>query len=242
VTRSLIEQWLPAATIGAESLRERGSAKAYPPINFLHVWWARRPLMASRAAVVGSLLPAWPTGPEATADPGAAQVLAGLEAEFSGGEAEYHAWFVRSLGVLGDPVAARAAIEEANRAGIRLENGGYGYDRAFTVTPDDVTISRIHQLAALRANISNPPSVLDPFAGGGSIPFESARYGCSTIAGELNSVAAAILHGTVQLPSQFGLDFAAAIQRWGARWSERVSARLAPFFPKPPGESVAAYI
>ncbi|MFE0553526.1 DUF1156 domain-containing protein [Streptomyces pilosus] len=69
MSRSLIEQWLPAAAIGAESLRERGSAKAYPPINFLHVWWARRPLVASRAAVVASLLPAWPSEHEAVNDP-----------------------------------------------------------------------------------------------------------------------------------------------------------------------------
>ena len=57
VSRSLIEQWFPAATVGAESLRERGASSALPPINFLHVWWARRPLTASRAAVVASLLP-----------------------------------------------------------------------------------------------------------------------------------------------------------------------------------------
>jgi adenine-specific DNA methylase len=62
MTRPLIEQWLPAATIGAESIRERGASSALPPINFLHVWWARRPLTASRAAVLSSLLPAWPSG------------------------------------------------------------------------------------------------------------------------------------------------------------------------------------
>lgn len=56
MTRPLIEQWLPAATIGAESMRERGASSALPPINFLHVWWARRPLTASRAAILASLL------------------------------------------------------------------------------------------------------------------------------------------------------------------------------------------
>ena len=29
MTRPLIEQWFPAATVGAESLRERGSVEAY---------------------------------------------------------------------------------------------------------------------------------------------------------------------------------------------------------------------
>ena len=31
---------------------------AVPPTYYLHVWWARRPLVASRAAVLASLLPA----------------------------------------------------------------------------------------------------------------------------------------------------------------------------------------
>lgn len=56
--RLLIEEWLPAAAIGVECMRERGSASALAPHTYLHVWWARRPLTASRAAVLGSLLPA----------------------------------------------------------------------------------------------------------------------------------------------------------------------------------------
>src|SRR5205085_9869507 len=56
--RMLIEEWLPAAAIGVECMRERGSASALAPHTYLHVWWARRPLTAARAAVLGSLLPA----------------------------------------------------------------------------------------------------------------------------------------------------------------------------------------
>src|SRR6266566_2770862 len=56
--RVLIEEWLPAAAIGVECMRERGSASALAPHSYLHVWWARRPLTVSRAAVLGSLLPA----------------------------------------------------------------------------------------------------------------------------------------------------------------------------------------
>ena len=29
----------------------------HPPVNQLHVWWARRPLIASRATVAASMLP-----------------------------------------------------------------------------------------------------------------------------------------------------------------------------------------
>ena len=56
--RVLIEEWLPAQAIGVECMRERGSSSALGPHTFIHVWWARRPLTASRAAVLASLLPA----------------------------------------------------------------------------------------------------------------------------------------------------------------------------------------
>src|SRR5438309_11653617 len=56
--RRLIETWLPIAALGEESVRERRSMTALPPTYYLHVWWARRPLVASRAAVLASLLPA----------------------------------------------------------------------------------------------------------------------------------------------------------------------------------------
>ncbi|MCC6354941.1 MAG: DUF1156 domain-containing protein [Verrucomicrobiae bacterium] len=55
--RLLIEDWLPAAAIGVECIRERSTGQQ-PPDKRLHVWWARRPLVVSRAAVLGSLLPA----------------------------------------------------------------------------------------------------------------------------------------------------------------------------------------
>lgn len=242
MTRRLIEQWLPAAAIGAESMRERGAASALPPINFLHVWWARRPLTASRAAIVASLLPAWPSDDQASANPRAATVLAALEEEFPGGEDEYRSWFLWSLGIFGDPVAGRAAIAAARAAGTTTTGNAYGYDRAFTVSPDEQTVERIHRLAGLCGNVNNPAVVLDPFAGGGSIPFEAARYGCATIANELNPVATAILAGTVDLPARLGAEFARDIARWGELWTDRVRARLAPFFPLEHADERPAFI
>ncbi len=54
--RRLIENWLPINEISVESIRERNAASALPPINWLHVWWARRPLAISRAALAAALL------------------------------------------------------------------------------------------------------------------------------------------------------------------------------------------
>ncbi len=237
---SLIERWFPGATIGAESLRERGSAKAYPPINFLHVWWARRPLVASRAAVVASLLPAWPSDFEVGEDEQAATILKGLQAEFPGGESEYRQWFVQAIGIKGDPVEARRLIAAARETNTKLAGNGYGYERAFTVTPSIENLERIQRLARLRADVDHPPTVLDPFAGGGSIPLEAARVGARAIANELNPVATAILHGTVRLPAELGLSFRDVISRYGKRWSTRVAERMRPYFHRDPDDQAIA--
>ncbi len=242
MTRPLIEQWLPAAAIGAESMRERGASSALPPINFLHVWWARRPLTASRAAVLASLLPAWPTESEAKQDARAAKVLTSLKAEFSGGEQDYHDWYCQALGILGDPVLARSEIRKAVAAGRTTQGNAYGYNRAFTATPNEDTIRRFHRLAGLRAEKNAQITVLDPFAGGGSIPFEAARYGCDTVASELNPVATAILQATLALPAQLGPQFRQTIAVWGAKWADRVRRRLEPYFPIKRPDEKPAYI
>ena len=56
--RRLIEDWLPIKEVSVEAVREGGALAGHPPVNQLHVWWARRPLVASRAAVAAALLDA----------------------------------------------------------------------------------------------------------------------------------------------------------------------------------------
>ncbi|MXW96684.1 MAG: DUF1156 domain-containing protein [Acidimicrobiaceae bacterium] len=101
--RLLIEEWLPVAALGVEAVRERAAASALPPLYFLHVWWARRPLVASAAAVLGSVMPAW--------TPELAQSFPGHDAVQT--EDAYRKWFLKLCGILGDPVVARRKIDEA---------------------------------------------------------------------------------------------------------------------------------
>src|SRR5690606_33417716 len=86
-------------------------------------------------------------------------------------------------------------------------------------------------------------TVLDPFAGGGSIPFEALRYGFTTIANDLNPVAATILKATLDYPARFGPSLADDIKKWGNRWYEVVKPKLKPFFsPLPVDAEGAAYL
>jgi putative DNA methylase len=108
------------------------------------------------------------------------------------------------------------------------------------------------------------PRVLDPFAGGGSLPLEAARLGCETYAQDLNPNAVLTLLGTVDYPirfaeTQFPLpprtedlfstaeavprtgNLVQAVEAWGAWVLELVRRRLAPYYPSEAGETVIAY-
>src|ERR1700730_13105452 len=53
--RRLIEDYLPIEAISAEASREKSVRRGH--ISTLHLWWARRPLVACRAAVYAALVP-----------------------------------------------------------------------------------------------------------------------------------------------------------------------------------------
>lgn len=198
VTTRLIERWLPIAEIGIESVRERTPMTPFPAPNRLHVWWARRPLVASRAAVLASILP-----------------------EDADRDAYKHA-----LGIHGDPLAARARIERADRLGERLGANAYGYNRAFSYNPSEEELAALIDSAEL--------TVLDPTAGGGAIPFEAYRLGLSTIANDLNPVASLIERATLEYPAKFGSRLLEEFQDIGPKWAERVRERLVGAFPPEP--------
>src|ERR1035437_4970320 len=199
--RRLIEEWMPIAELGIESLRERTPMTPFPAPNRLHVWWARRPLVASRAAVLASLLPA-------DAD---------------------HDKFLRALGIHGDPIAAKARILTANRSGERLGSDAYGYRRAFTYTPDRSELRKTQELF-----VTASPTVLDPTAGGGSIPLEALRLGIASQANDLNPVAALILAATIKYPIQLGLPLVSEFEQLGSKFVVEVRSRFTGVFPSEP--------
>lgn len=63
--RRLIEDFIPIREISLEAAREKSIRKGH--ISTLHLWWARRPLVAARAAVFASLVAAPETSQKRTA-------------------------------------------------------------------------------------------------------------------------------------------------------------------------------
>jgi putative DNA methylase len=173
----LIEDFLPIQAISAEASREKSIRKGH--ISTLHLWWARRPLVACRAAVYGALVPLSRfrpnNGPEGKRDSltraNAARFVEGLckypgDARFIA-EAEQH-------------------ILEAHAERLTVETGS------------PVTVADIREGRAPR------PVVLDMFAGGGAIPLEALRLGCDAYALDLNPVAHIIELCTLVYPQTYG--------------------------------------
>ncbi|MCL6517715.1 DUF1156 domain-containing protein [Alicyclobacillus sp.] len=281
--RRLIEAGFPCHQVGAETQRERDTGQA-PPTHRLHVWWARRPLTPSRAAILGSLLPAdtdpdwflrqlgiekvqalvngeaWTLDDETAAmvswdgDTGVLEVNGTVlrrldrEQEFRKQQRSiisealkrsphlmnsdaFARWLdycrpikepfphegdrLTARRVAADPAWFKALLGCLAETGMRIPNL-YGYKRAYTRPPE---------------RLSRDLVVLDPTAGGGSIPFEALRLGCRVIANDLNPVATVILRATLEYPLLFGAGLSTGIQRWGDQLLARLEKRIGDLFP-----------
>ena len=208
----LIERWLPIAALGEESIRERRSLQALPPTYYLHVWWARRPLVASRAAVLASLLP----------------------------EDADREKFMYVLGIHGDPVATRRRIDAAKRTKEHLGPNPYGYKRAFTYAPNSEDKEWVE---LTKGSSLDNLSILDPTAGGGSIPFEAERIGLTSIVNDLNPVAALILRATAEWPALYGPALLDEFKLLSHRFTAAAESKYRDVFPlEPEGTRIEGYL
>lgn len=139
----------------------------------LHLWWARRPLAAARAVIFTSLVD----------DPD-------------------------------DPDALPAFVEACNKLPVGANvhaNGDTPRMRLFDfierlvtweATTDETILNTARELIMI-ATEGNPPPLLDPFAGGGSIPLEAQRLGLEAHASDLNPVAVMINKAQIEIPPRF---------------------------------------
>jgi len=210
----LISKWFPIAEVSVESVRER-STGYNPPTSRIHVWFARRPHATSRATVLGSLLPS-----EARSED--VLKLLGIP-----------------LGV--DVRKAEEEVAKARATGKRLKINPFSWEKSFKHTPSGTELSRLHALLKEFWGVERP-LVVDPMAGGGSIPFEAMRLGLPVVAGDLNPVAFVCLKGTLEYPARFGKKLLPAVESFCKEVHEAAKAELEEFFPKPVGEKVYAYL
>ena len=162
-------------------------------LGALHPWFARRPRSSTRAVLLALLLPD-PT------DPNCPQ--------------KFQRAAVASL------ARAWPAVDlDAADGAVRLRTALFCMIE-FIASQEEPGVMYRHIAAALikAAHGSKPPLVVDPFAGGGTIPLEAASIGCAVEASDLHPVSLLILRTMLeQIPQADLPDLCAKVE---ARWDE----------------------
>jgi len=184
--RRLIEDYLPIEAISAEASREKSVRKGH--ISTLHLWWARRPLVACRAAVYGALVPASQFVPNGGTDAQKKSLGRANAAKFINRLCRYP-----SDSKPEQKADIERAVKEAQQHILKAHAERLSTEQGKTITVEDIVAGRAPR-----------PRVLDMFAGGGAIPLESLRLGCEAYALDLNPVAHIIQLCTLVYPQKYG--------------------------------------
>lgn len=106
----------------------------------------------------------------------------------------------------------------------------------------DIPLERIEQLKKEYKKVwGDVPTVLDPFAGGGSIPFEAMRVGVDAVANDYNPVANLIEKATLEYPRKYGAQLYKDVEK-GLNWVfEETKKEMGKYYPDHDGKEVAAY-
>lgn len=244
--KRLIEVDLPIARISTQARREKSIRHGH--ISTLHIWWARRPLAACRAVVLASL---WPDpvdladwslrGDEVRVGDGTVtirptrfllearrQMESWIDSQYSSLSAET---YKRVVSIQKDPTQLREA-EQLRLALLEFIAEFSNWDRS--TTPEYLEIARSLTQAAhecLGGEAGTRPMVIDPFAGGGSIPLEVLRAGANVFASDLNPIPVLLNKVVLEYIPRYGQELAAEVRAWGEWVKKQADRELAAFYP-----------
>jgi putative DNA methylase len=250
--KRLIEVDLPIKRISAHARREKSIRHGH--ISTLHIWWARRPLAACRAVICAAL---WP-------DP----VDENCPQSFRDLATEYINNFAKKAIAINSDLSKNCSTEIWNKWQVLakpenqlnshnpqhwniLRNSLLDFISDFanwdnSTQPDYLETSRNLTQAAHEALGGIPgtkPLVVDPFAGGGSIPLEALRVGADAFASDINPVAVLLNKVVLEYIPKYGQQLADEVRKWGQWVKEEAEKELAQFYPKDAdGSTPIAYL
>lgn len=237
----LIEVALPIREISSESVRDKSLRHGH--ISTLHLWWARRPLAASRAVVFASLVPdpdhaeCPPEFRDAVTRLLKTNVASNLKSYYNGkrqvtDKDPYKPyknlpdtprnrlltfiakWSPEKIAFdSGKPLEGQGKVKEPKPAEILDDRCLVKWETSDPENEQGHEILRIARELVRIANDGQVPVVLDPFAGGGAIPLEATRLGAQAIANDYNPVAYLILRATCEFPQKYGKPGTRVVER-----------------------------
>ena len=211
--KRLAEVDFPIAEVSRHAAREKSIRHGHP--STLHLWWARRPLASSRAVLLALL---WPD----PCDPLCPAAFKALGREM----------LPQVVGDVGP------SDEDLRKALLKFIADFANWDHAAHSIYLEVSRALV-----TAAHGEEPPLVVDPFAGGGSIPLEALRLGCEAFASDLNPVACLILKVMLEDIPRHGPTLAEDLRRVGAEIKREAEQDLVDLYPKDPaGATPIAYL
>ncbi|HNK14220.1 MAG TPA: DUF1156 domain-containing protein [Nitrospira sp.] len=239
--KRLIEVDLPIKRISAHARREKNIRNGH--FSTLHIWWARRPLAACRAVILASL---WPD----PADPA-------CPVEFlNAARQAMQEWTTYERQILLSPESRRRfdgarknpalfdELEELRGALLDFIADFSNWDNS-TDSTYLATSRLLTQIAheSLGGVPGTRPLVLDPFAGGGSLPLEALRVGADAFASDLNPIPVLLNKVVLEYIPKFGQRLADEANKWGAWLKQEAIKECAEFYPADPdGATPIAYL
>ena len=168
----------------------------------LHLWWARRPLASSHAVLLALLLPD-PCDPLCPDD-----------------------FKRKGRAIVGELREPPVSDEELRKALLWFIGAFSNWDAAA-----HSRYLRVARNLVRAAQGREVPLVVDPFAGGGSIPLEALRLGCEAFASDLNPVACLILKVMLEDVPRHGPGLADEMRQVGGDVKRQAERELADLYP-----------
>lgn len=228
--KRLIEVDLPIKRISAHARREKSIRHGH--ISSLHIWWARRPLAACRAVICAAL---WPDPadelcPIAFRDSARAEMRKWTEnrrLRLLGNDSQLHFdKYQKRLVMLDDNTELRQALLDFIADFANWDNST---QHEFLETSRTLTQVAHESLGSFPGT---RPLVVDPFAGGGSIPLEALRVGADAFASDLNPVAVLLNKVVLEYIPKYGQRLADEVRKWGQWVKVQAEKELAEFYPQ----------
>ena len=226
--KRLIEVDLPIKRISAHARREKSIRHGH--ICTLHIWWARRPLAACRAVICASL---WP-------DP--ADDLCPDEFRKTARELMTQ-WAKDHLKLTSEESSKRFTVISKDDSKLEdnfeLRKALLDFIADFanwdnSTVPEYLETSRLltqtaHE--ALGGERGSHPLVVDPFAGGGSIPLEALRIGAEAFASDLNPIAVLINKLVLEYVPKYGQQLLKDLHKLNKWIENKAKTELSQFYP-----------
>src|SRR4051812_829456 len=226
--KRLIEVDLPIKRISAHARYEKSIRHGH--ISTLHLWWARRPLAACRAVILGAL---WPDPADPLCPPRFLEEARKLLEATLGGQTTVNV----PKRDYAAPMNVRAGLLDFIAEFANWDN---------STNKDYLNFSR-HLVQVAHESLGGAPGtrplVVDPFAGGGSIPLEALRVGADAFAFDLNPVAILLNKVALEYIPKYGQRLSEEVRKW-SEWIKREAEKeMSRFYPKDEdGSTPIAYL